>query len=58
MTLEQLKALAEEIAKPPRRWTPETLGQAYERLERGKVRGAAQRRLNEMIALKQQDVPP
>ncbi len=58
VTLAQLKALAEEIAKPPRRWTPETLWQAYERLERGKVRGAAQRRLTDLIALVRHAVQP
>jgi type I restriction enzyme R subunit len=58
VTLEQLKRLADEIAKPPYRWTPEALWQAYERLEQGKVRGTAQRRLTDLIALVRHAVQP
>jgi type I restriction enzyme R subunit len=37
---EQLKALADAIERPPRRWTPDVLWSAYERL--GKTAAAAQ----------------
>lgn len=41
-TLAQLKALAEELKRPPRHWTPETLWQAYEMVEKTKVKGRLQ----------------
>ena len=34
LNFEQLKELAEAIEKPPRRWTPEALWSAYEKLEK------------------------
>jgi type I restriction enzyme R subunit len=40
-----LKKLAELIKAPPRSWTPEKLWNAYETLERSKVRGAGSTRL-------------
>jgi type I restriction enzyme R subunit len=40
-----LKKLAEAIKAPPRSWTTEKLWNAYETLERNKVRGAASARL-------------
>ena len=40
-----IKALADAIKAPPRRMTPEALWQAYEALDRAKVRGAGGTRL-------------
>ena len=45
LTFEDVKALAEAINAPPRRWTPEALWRAYETLARDKVRGAGRTRL-------------
>jgi type I restriction enzyme R subunit len=45
LTLKALKELAREIQAPPRSWTPERLWQAYETLERDKVRRASGQRL-------------
>lgn len=38
-TLRQLKELAAELKRPPRFWTPEALWDAYEMLEKPKVKG-------------------
>ncbi|MBK6767733.1 MAG: DEAD/DEAH box helicase family protein [Ardenticatenales bacterium] len=47
-----VKALAEAIHLPPRQWTPERLWQAYELLDRNRVRGAsAQRLLTDLVSL-------
>jgi len=47
-----VKALAETIGQPPRLWTPEKLWQAYELLERDRVRGASgQRLLTDIVSL-------
>jgi type I restriction enzyme R subunit len=47
-----VKALAEAIHLPPRQWTPERLWQAYELLDKDKVRGAsAQRLLTDLVSL-------
>jgi type I restriction enzyme R subunit len=45
LTYEDVKALAEAIEAPPRRWTPEKLWNAYDTLERDRVHGAGQQRL-------------
>jgi len=47
-----IKALHEAISVPPRSWTPERLWQAYELIEKNKVRGAsAERRLTDIVSL-------
>ena len=47
-----IKALADAISAPPRSWTPELLWQAYQTLERSKVRGAsAGRMLTDVVSL-------
>lgn len=52
LTYEEIKQLAEAIQKPPYRLTPELLWQAYEQLEKSKVRGAgAQKLLTNIISL-------
>ena len=48
----ELKALAAEIEKPPRSWTPDRLWHAYELVEKDKVRGAASERvLTDLVSL-------
>jgi len=42
---EDIKALADQIQAPPRRWTTEDLWRAYETLDQSRVRGAAANRL-------------
>jgi len=44
-TLKQIKELARAIEQPPYHLTPETLWQAYERLEHDNVRGVGEQRL-------------
>lgn len=52
LTYEQIKQLAEAIEKPPYRLTPELVWQAYEKLERSKVKGAGpQKLLTNIISL-------
>ncbi len=52
LSFADIKALAEAIEKPPRRWTPEALWRAYESLDRSKVRGASgQRLLTDIVSL-------
>jgi type I restriction enzyme R subunit len=62
LTYEEIKQLAEAIQKPPHNLTPEVVWQAYERLEKSKVRGAGPHRLLTDIislvrfALKEDDI--
>lgn len=52
LTFKEIKALAEAISAPPRRWTPERLWHAYEQLDEKKVKGASGHRLlTDMVAL-------
>jgi len=52
LTYEEIKRLAEAIEKPPYLLTPELLWQAYERLEKSKVKRAGpQRLLTDIISL-------
>lgn len=52
LRFQDVKALAETIRQPPRQWTPDRLWQAYELLERDKVRGASgQRLLTDIVSL-------
>ncbi len=52
LTYEEIKQLAEAIKKPPYHLTPELLWQAYEQLDKSKVRGAgAQKLLTDIISL-------
>lgn len=52
VTYDEIKRLAEAIEKPPYRLTPELLWQAYEQLDRSKVRGAGpQKLLTNIISL-------
>jgi type I restriction enzyme R subunit len=51
LTFAEIKELANEIEKPPRRWTPHRLWQAYEALDRSKVRGSERRVLTDLVTL-------
>jgi len=51
LTFEQVKELAAAIEKPPHGWTPERLWQAYEALDRSRVRGGKQRVLTDLVSL-------
>lgn len=52
LTYEQIDQLADAIEKPPYNLTPDALWQAYEQLEKSKVRGAGpQRLLTDIISL-------
>ncbi len=51
LRLEDIRALAETIALPPRNWTPATLWRAYETLDRSRVRGSSTRMLTDVVSL-------
>jgi type I restriction enzyme R subunit len=51
LTFAELKELARAIERPPRQWTPERLWQAYEVLDRSKVRGSGGRMLTDIVSL-------
>jgi type I restriction enzyme R subunit len=51
LTFEQVRELAEAIKRPPRQWTPEVLWEAYERLDRSKVRAPGERTLADLVSL-------
>jgi len=51
MTLGDIRDLASQIASPPRSWTPEMLWQAYETLDKSKVRGSAGTTLTNIVSL-------
>lgn len=50
-TFKEIKELAQAIGRPPYQWTPEKLWQAYEALERSKVRGSGGRVLTDLVSL-------
>ena len=50
-TYADIKALADAIGKPPHRWTPEKLWDAYETLDESKVRGSAGTVLTNLVSL-------
>jgi type I restriction enzyme, R subunit len=51
LTFAQVKELAAAIARPPQRWTPDRLWEAYEALDRSRVRGGRQRVLTDLVSL-------
>jgi type I restriction enzyme R subunit len=51
LTFAEIKDLAATIQRPPRQWTPEKLWQAYEMLDRSKVRGSGDRMLTDIVSL-------
>jgi type I restriction enzyme, R subunit len=50
-TFKEIKELANAIGRPPYRWTPEKLWEAYEALDRSKVRGSGGRVLTDVVSL-------
>jgi type I restriction enzyme R subunit len=51
LTFREVKELAQAIERPPHGWTPERLWEAYEALDRSKVRGSGQRVLTDLVSL-------
>lgn len=51
LTFKEIKELANAIGRPPRSWTTERLWQAYEALDRSRVRGSGQRTLTDIVSL-------
>jgi type I restriction enzyme R subunit len=51
LTFREVKELAQAIGRPPYQWTPEKLWQAYELLDRAKVRGSGKRVLTDLVSL-------
>ncbi|MGA3164786.1 MAG: type I restriction-modification enzyme R subunit C-terminal domain-containing protein [Terriglobia bacterium] len=51
LTFKQIKELADAIQRPPRAWTPELLWQAYEKLDKSKVRGSGGKLLTDIVSL-------
>ncbi len=52
LTHADVKTLADAVAAPPRRWTPDLLWRAYEALRRDRVRGAsAERLMTDLVSL-------
>jgi type I restriction enzyme R subunit len=50
-SFKEIKELARAIGRPPHQWTPETLWQAYETLDRSKVHGSGGRVLTDIVSL-------
>jgi type I restriction enzyme R subunit len=60
LTYAEIKELANTIERPPHAWTPDSLWQAYETLDRTRVYGSGQRILTDLVqivrfALEQED---
>ena len=51
LTYRDVKELADAIGRPPHRWTPERLWEAYETLDASKVRGSAGTVLTNIVSL-------
>jgi type I restriction enzyme R subunit len=51
LTFAEVRELADAISLPPRRWTPERLWEAYETLEKAKVRGSTKTVLTNLVSL-------
>lgn len=51
LTFEQIQELANAIEKPPRRWTTDLLWQAYEKLDKSKVRGTPLNKFADLVSL-------
>jgi type I restriction enzyme R subunit len=51
LTFREVKELAGAIERPPHAWTPDRLWEAYEALDRSKVRGSGQRVLTDLVSL-------
>lgn len=51
LTFDEIRELANAISRPPRAWTPEHIWQAYETLEKSRVRGPGGRVLTDLVSL-------
>jgi type I restriction enzyme, R subunit len=51
LTFKEVKELAHAISRPPHTWTPERLWQAYETLDKSKVRGSGPRTLTDIVSI-------
>ncbi|MGH9072736.1 MAG: DEAD/DEAH box helicase family protein, partial [Acidimicrobiales bacterium] len=51
LSFKDVKDLAAAIGRPPRRWTPDRLWDAYEMLDRSKVHGSAGTQLTNVVSL-------
>ena len=51
LTFREVKELAQAIGRPPYQWTPVKLWEAYEQLDRSKVRGSGERVLTDLVSL-------
>jgi type I restriction enzyme R subunit len=51
LTFSDVRELADAIERPPHRFTPDRLWEAYEALDRAKVRGSGQRVLTDLVSL-------
>ena len=51
LTYDDIKELANAIGRPPHRWTPDALWQAYETLDASKVRGSGRRVSTDLVSL-------
>ncbi|MGZ9933391.1 type I restriction endonuclease subunit R [Streptomyces sp. NC-S4] len=47
----QIQELADRIARPPHRWTPEVLWKAYEQIEKTRVRPNTKARVTDLVSL-------
>ena len=50
-TFDLIKELANAVERTPQRWTPERLWEAYQVLDRSKVRGSQQRVLTDLVSI-------
>ena len=51
LSYDDIKELANAISRPPHRWTPDALWQAYETLDASKVRGSGHRVNTDLVSL-------
>ena len=51
LSYKDIKELANAISRPPHRWTPEALWEAYETLDASKVRGSGHRVSTDLVSL-------
>ena len=51
LTYDDIKELVSAIGRPPHRWTPDVLWQAYETLDKAKVRGSGHRVHTDLVSL-------
>jgi type I restriction enzyme R subunit len=51
LTFAEIRELANAIGRPPHRWTPESIWDAYEVLEKSRVRGQGGRVLTDLVSL-------